>query len=237
MITVCGWISIASAQKCDFGGDKAFQNTQKLLSDAPSCTAASHILKKCLWGSSADLQFSSIVIEKCETSFRTKLTSAQESIYKEKMELCSNKYSDMEGTIAISEAALCKVGVAENFSENPAKAATPVPRASFNCDQAVTPLERSICSNRKLGIADLNLSEAYKGILPACSRQQRQVLVLEEKHWLNTLSERCNLSSKEKQSSRTVECLQIEFKSRLQLLNSCSMVGPEECVNQIKLKR
>jgi uncharacterized protein YecT (DUF1311 family) len=234
VVIFCGFNLSASAQSCSFGGDKAFEATRKLLFNAATCAAASHILEKCMWGSSADNEFSFIVVKKCEASFREKLTATQENRYKEKMRLCDDKYASMQGTISISEAALCRASVAEDFASDPVKASAPAPRASFDCRRAASPLEHAICSNRELGIADLNLSEAYKDTIRAASSKQRLVLIRNQKDWLKTLTDRCQISPKSEHSQKIIECLQTEFRNRFQFLDSCSMGGPQECIEEIK---
>lgn len=229
--------AVAPAQQCNFGGDAAFRATEKLLSDAKTCSSASHILERCAWGSSADSVFSTIVIEKCESSFLKNLTTTQASIYKEKMQLCAEKYAGMDGTIHISEAALCKVGVAVDFESNPIKASTPIPQASFNCAHAITRLEHAICSNRELGIADINLSDAYRAVIRVSSQRQRRFLIENEKIWLKSLPTKCKLSAQSKQLEEPLQCLRAEFRGRFDFFDFCSMGGPQECVEEIKSTR
>lgn len=113
------------SQKCDYGSEKAFQATRQLLLNATSCRAASRILDKCAWGSSADQEFSIIAVKKCEADFLPKLTPVMKNRYVEKMMLSDQRYADGSGTISISEAAICRMGVAYNFSRNPPKGRNP----------------------------------------------------------------------------------------------------------------
>lgn len=223
----------AFSQKCDYGGEKAFQATRQLLLNATSCRAASRIMDKCAWGSSADQEFSSIAVKKCEADFLPKLTPAMKELYTEKMMLCDQRYAGEGGTISISEAALCRVGVAYDFSRNPQKAATPSPRASFPCATATTPLEHAICLDPELGHFDVFLSENYKAAIKVSSARQRSMLIADEKKWLRELPVKCEVLTGRGQSSATLTCLREEFKRRVDFLDSCLMGGRDECAAEI----
>ncbi|GGA56925.1 hypothetical protein GCM10011507_05310 [Edaphobacter acidisoli] len=228
-----GLSATSFSQKCDYGSEKAFQATRQLLLNATSCRAASRILDECAWGSSADQEFSIIAVKKCEADFLPKLTPVMKKRYVEKMMLCDQRYADGSGTISISEAAICRMGVAYNFSRNPQKAATPPPRASFPCAKAATPLEYAICSDSELGHFDVFLSENYKAVLKSSSAKQQSILIADEKKWLKELPEKCGALTGHGQSSETLNCLREEFKRRVDLLDSCSMGGPDECEAEI----
>jgi uncharacterized protein YecT (DUF1311 family) len=221
------------AQKCNFGGEKAFQHTRELLLAAPTCTAAASIMGKCAWGSSADNEFADIVLKKCEDSFREKLTPVLKDRYVKRMELCDEQYAGRQGTISISEAALCRVGIARDFAIDPKKAGSPPPKTSFNCTKAITPLERAICSDAKLGHLDLFLNEAYKGIIRSSSPKNRAFLVKSEREWLRQLPRKCGLTNDSDKSEASLSCLRTEFNRRFDLLDSCSMGGTEECIDEL----
>ena len=117
-----------SAQECKFGSEEAFDATAKALSEAKSCSSAVAIMHNCAWGSSADSQLAPIAIEKCEESFYEKLSESGKERYGQEMQLCAYQYAKKEGTISISEAALCQLDVAAQFAANPGTAEKPLPR-------------------------------------------------------------------------------------------------------------
>ena len=117
----------------------------------------------CAWGSSADAEFAPVAISKCEKTFLARLPSPAHDRYTEEMQLCAYEESRADGTIHISEAALCQADVAADYAMHPEKSNDHPLRASFNCASAKTPLETAICSHIALGHADIVLSRVYSG--------------------------------------------------------------------------
>jgi hypothetical protein len=129
----------------------------------------------CAWGSSADTQLAPIVITKCEKRFFDKLSPAAKEHNGQEMQLCAYEYARQEGTLYMSAAALCQVDIAARFATNPAAASQALGRASFDCDEAQTPLERAICSDIKLGHADSVLSRVYSRTLKSSEGNDKSV--------------------------------------------------------------
>ena len=216
---------------CDFGGDDNFNKTVKLLETAPSCGKANSILHACAWGSSVDTTFAPIVVAKCEKVFLAKLPQPAEERYIEEMQLCPYAESREEGTLYMSEAALCQADVAEDFATHLDKWQLKPLRASFDCALAKTPLETTICADTALGHADIVLSRNYISFLKNVSAAQRAALVADEREWLRALPAKCGLSVLPA-SQKTINCLRNQFEIRFTLLDSC--VGPmDECVNSV----
>lgn len=227
--------SMANAQstpQCDFGGEANFDNTVKLLETAPTCKQANKILHACMWGSSADTTFAPIAVVKCEKVFLKKLPPSAEERYVEEMQLCPYGESREEGTLYMSEAAMCQADVAEDFADNPDKWLQSKPlRASFDCALAKTPLETAICANISLGKADIVLSRNYAGFLHAATASQRTELIANERAWLASLPRKCGLTAAPA-TQKTINCLRNEFELRFTLLDGCE--GPmEDCVTAL----
>ncbi len=155
---------LACAQEpCQFASDDAFDQLANSLSHAKSCDEAAKKMWDCAWGSSADTQFAPIVIGKCEKTFFDKLSPTAKKRYEDEMQLCAYEYARQGGTMFMSEAALCQVDVAKEFAAHPAAARKLPSRASFDCHKAKKPLEKAICSDIRLGHADIVLSRVYAG--------------------------------------------------------------------------
>jgi uncharacterized protein len=219
-LSICASTFASAQEACHFGSTDAFDGLIKSLSQANSCSAAVKKLHDCAWGSSADTQFAPIVIAKCEKTFFNKLSSPGKARYGEEMQLCAYEYSLESGTLAMSEAALCQVDVAADFSAHPSLADRPATRASFDCSNAQTPLEKAICSDIKLGHADIILSRVYAVTLKNLHTTDKSVLVQSERQWLHDLPAKCSLSASPA-SETSLSCIRNEFELRFTALDSC----------------
>lgn len=222
-------LNIKAQDECHFGSEEAFDALVKTLTVAPSCKVAVKKLHDCEWGSSADTQFAPIVIEKCEKDFLAKLPSTAKDRYYTEMQLCAYEYARQEGTMSMSAAAMCQVDVAAEIAANPAKAYEPEPRASFHCDQARTVLEKAICSDIKLGHADIVLSRVYSGLLSSVSKEVRPRLIDEEKVWLRSVPRKCGLSASP-MSEQSLNCIRNEFELRFSWLDGCADEDSNNCL-------
>ncbi|HEX6497355.1 MAG TPA: lysozyme inhibitor LprI family protein [Acidobacteriaceae bacterium] len=230
-ITLYG--SGASTQDtCKFGSDEAFDSLVKALEQAPSCDAAVKKLHDCQWGSSADTQFAPIVVAKCEKMFLDKLSQAAMDRYADEMQLCAYEYARQEGTISMSAAAMCQVDVAADFAANPAVANQSAQRASFNCGNAQTLLEKAICSDIRLGHADIVLSRVYSRARKSVDQDGKRILAENEKHWLSGLPGKCSLSSLPL-SQESLNCLRNEFELRFTWLDSCGDEDAGNCLRRL----
>ena len=218
-ILLCARIPARAQEECQFGGGDNFNALVKALSEAKSCSAAVTKFRRCAWGSSADTQFAPIVIEKCEKAFLDKLSPAASKRYAEEMQLCGYRYARQGGTMWMAIAAGCQVDVAANFAANPAAGKQPAPRASFDCDKAQTLLERAICSDIRLGHADIVLSRVYSDRLKN-SKDDRPALIRSEKRWLQGVPAKCKVTS-ERLPPEALNCVRNEFEKRFTMLDSC----------------
>ena len=216
--------------KIGYGTEKAAQ-LEDALRQASSCGKAADILSKCEWGSSADVGFASIVLDKCEKKLLPRLTAAGKQRYRRERELCAYEYSGQEGTLYLSEEAMCSVYVAQRFAERPSLAEEPAPRASFDCARAATSLEKAICSDEKLGLADIVLARAYQPLLHALPDSKRPVLIRQQQEWRHGVERQCGVGLDPLPPS-TRACVRKQFEGRFTDLDGCSVGGPEECIRE-----
>jgi uncharacterized protein len=205
---------------CHFGSSEAFDQLAKALEQEKSCPAAAKRMHDCAWGSSADTQLAPIVISKCENTFFTKLSAVGKEHYEEEMQLCAYEYSKAEGTISMSAAALCQLDVATEFAGNPKFAEQPMARASFECSKAETALEKAICSDRRLGHADIMLGRVYKRFMNSLPREKRSALIESQRQWMKHVVRDCRASDAPL-SLAVQNCVANEFENRFTDLDSC----------------
>ncbi|HEY6969254.1 MAG TPA: lysozyme inhibitor LprI family protein [Candidatus Angelobacter sp.] len=204
---------------CDYESKDRFDVLARALSAAKSCAAAVAKWQQCAFGSSADTQLTPIVVAKCEKTFLDKLSPATMERYTQEMQLCAYRYARQEGTMWMAIAAGCQVDVAAEFAANPATGSQPAARASFDCDKAQTALEKAICSDIRLGHADIVLSRVYSTRLKN-PQEDRPVLIQSEKQWLQSLPAKCGVSAVPL-SQKSLNCVRNEFELRFTMLDSC----------------
>jgi len=214
--------SAPAQMACGSLTDDSAPALDSLLTNDPTCAAAHARLKACAWGSSADRQFADIVEGKCEQTFLSSLSPHGKSRYFDAIKLCTYEYARQEGTLYISDAALCYANVAAKFNAHPELARQPAPRASFDCMKASTPLERAICSNAKLGRADIVLGRAYAAALKEAPFGERPALIASERKWLKSVPTACSLSASPP-SPETLDCIRNAFELRFTALDGCSV--------------
>lgn len=217
LLSVAAAASVQAQEPCNFG---SFEASAKELEEAKSCETAAARMNDCAWGSSADAQLAPIVITKCEKRFFDKLSPAAKKQYAEEMQLCAYEFAWQEGTLYMSAAALCQVNVAARFAGDPAAASQATGRPSFDCHKAQTPLERAICSDVKLGHADIVLSRVYSRTLQNSEGNDKSVLLKSEKQWLKAVPVQCGLSGPPF-SEKSLNCIRNEFEDRFETLDAC----------------
>jgi hypothetical protein len=227
VLSICGALPALAQEACGFGSSDALDKLARDLSQAKSCGAAAAKLHDCAWGSSADTRLAGIVIAKCEETFLGNLSSAAKNRYSEETELCAYEFARQTGTLYISAAALCQADVAVHFAGYPQSANRPSPRASFDCGKAQTALETAICSDIRLGHADIVLSRVYARALRDSDKEQRPALIRNEKGWLRRVPAKCGLSHMPL-TEESLSCVRNEFELRFTALDTCSH-GPSDC--------
>jgi uncharacterized protein len=215
-------IPVRAQDKCPFGfgGEKAADGLDKALHDQKSCKSAVELMSKCRWGSSADSEFAPIAIEKCEGDFLKKLSPAGMDNYTTQMQLCAYEYARQEGTISISEAAMCQVDVAAKFASDIVANDHVPAKASFDCTKAQTVLEKSICSDVRLGHADLVLAVVYENAKKWAGPDVRAKLAQSERNWLGAMPPRCKIGDVPL-SEEQVNCLRDQIETRFSIMDGC----------------
>lgn len=195
---------------------------KEAIARAESCRAAADIWRKCSFGAKVDVLLTSEAIEKCEKSFLGKLSPAGKKRYHSEIDLCDYQYSKQEGgTLWESLAAGCSLDVATRFEANPARASRPAPRASFDCAQARSALEKAVCSDIGLGRADIVLSRVFREVLNT-NEKDRLALIQEDKKWRQGLPATCRFSSSSLPLSEdSLSCLRNELEQRFTKFEWC----------------
>ena len=219
--------SLLAQEKCQFGTQEAADALEKSLQEQKTCKAAAQLMDQCWWGSSADSGFSSILVKKCEGEFFSKLSPAGMENYVTAMQLCAYEYARQEGTISISEAAMCQADVAEQFAADPASGNHVPPKASFDCAKAQTVLEKAICSDIRLGHADMVLADVYKSAQKWAGPESKPKLAQSQQDWLRALPVKCEVTGiplTEKQ----LNCLRNQIEIRFSIMDGCGEGGAED---------
>lgn len=216
-------------QPCEFFSDQARQHLTQALQAAPSCKAAAAQFDKCRWGSSVDAEFGSIVVDKCERELLPTLSTAGKANYQHELRLCSYEFEHQQGTIYISEDAHCKVHVAADFDANPDIADQPPARASFDCAKAQSAVERAICSDQKLGDAEIVLRRALHGAMSALHPEQKRALTKQENDWFSGVESKCRVGADAVSAAARV-CMRKQFEARFLELDDCSSGETAACL-------
>lgn len=210
------------AQSCHFFGEKNAAATEHTLRTSPSCSAAYAYLSKCAWGSSADVNFAEIVRSRCEKDFIQKLSASQKKVYADKSSLCADEFAHQDGSLALSEESTCLADVAFQFATNITKASRPLPRASFDCVKAKSPLEITICAYPDLGRQDLLMARSYFSFFKAIKGADRKALLDNQRAWNERIPAECRLSSLPA-SPAVASCLVGKYKARVSALDACGI--------------
>ena len=219
--------ALAQDNACTKPGETGIEGLENLLREQKSCKAAMALLSECRWGSSADTEFSAIVVSICEKEFYQGLSKAAQTDYGERMQLCAYRYAGQQGSLYMSMAATCQSEVAARFAD-PDAAREPLGRASFNCGKAVTALEKAICSDRKLGRADLVLAQSYREAVASLDAdgETRGALIADQRRWLDRVARKCQLADGGTPfSAKSLACVRGAFEQRFALLDSCGEAG------------
>ena len=213
--------SACAQDECHLGAGNAADTVKNALRAQTSCSAAAALLHKCAWGATADTGFAPIVIEKCEADFLNNLSAAGKGNYRTELQLCGYEYSRRRGTLYRSAASLCQADVAARFAVNPEANDHAALKASFDCNKAQTLLERAICSDAQLGLADIVLSRAYAHALSPENESQKAKLAASEQKWLAGLAAECDVAAIPLPEA-ALNCLRNEMELRFTALDVCS---------------
>lgn len=81
-----------------------------------------------------------------------------------------------------------------NKSKDPLSSYSGVDTASFPCDKAKTVLEKSICSNKSLGLADKRMSDYYFKLISTLGENEKSGLKKDQRKWLESRARLCGSS-------------------------------------------
>lgn len=205
-----------------FFSDRAADALLKRLSSEP-CKAAVVTLNQCRWASAADVAFAPPVVKTCERAFLARLSPAARRAYGQRMRMCADRYVADDGSMYVSEAVVCQADLAAAVAAapDPAKAIGPV-RASFDCARAQTPMETAICSDPKLGEADVILSDAYRDLRGgSAGGVDKAKLVASERRFLATVTQTCRLTGLGPSNAASIACVRKAFETRYTALDEC----------------
>ena len=221
-----------AADSCAGPGPNGPGALVELIERQPSCEAALKTYESCMWGSSADTTFGAAVAVKCEKDFVDKLTPSEMKTYADRMQLCAYRYSATQGTLYMSMAATCQAELAASFAKDPKQAKTPLPKASFDCSRAASPIEKTICAAPALGRADLVLNEAYREALSFTEdAKERQALIASERAWMSATIDRCRPDGSAAKDK--IDCLRSAFEARFTAINQCSESMSAGCLEDM----
>ena len=95
--------------------DLAIETIDRAIKSARNCEQAAVIAEACSSGGEHDVDFA-MAERKCGLDFWKKLSAAEKKAYDRKQERCNDKYWGMEGSGYPSLTALCRLGVARQYS-------------------------------------------------------------------------------------------------------------------------
>jgi hypothetical protein len=89
------------------------------------CERAMKVFETCAFTASGDVQLGAAVEKKCEADFLGRLGRSGKRGYQGKMRVCDHKYDNESGTLYRSFTAFCRAEVAQRYSRQALKAASP----------------------------------------------------------------------------------------------------------------
>src|SRR5436853_1494657 len=95
-----------------------------------SCEESMQVFAACAYGASGDVSLGTIVVEKCEGDFLSKLSKAQRRAYDQEQKRCDRKYRKERGTMYRSFEAFCRAQVAQAYSRRALRAEASTPPKS-----------------------------------------------------------------------------------------------------------
>ena len=102
----------AATAACPVGDPPQMDAVLKAIKDAKTCPASMQILERCLFGSTADIQTSAAVVEKCAPDVAERYKPALDRETK----TCGIKYATKDGTMYRALSAFCVAKAAAKFN-------------------------------------------------------------------------------------------------------------------------
>jgi len=85
---------------------------------------------------------------------------------------------------------------------------------SFDCDKAESKIEKCICNDLNLSVADQGLSDYYSELLEGLGQTEKRKLKDEQQAWLKNRNQECTIKNKREM----IDCLNFFYKNRLDKL-------------------
>jgi hypothetical protein len=111
----------AIAQDCPAEGS-GWEGRQDAVRKAPTCNEALKAAESCAYGATGDVGLTTIVMEKCQAVFLTKLSKSRRRTYDRAIKHCGDKYKNESGTMYRSFSAFCRATLARDTAAQFAKA-------------------------------------------------------------------------------------------------------------------
>lgn len=108
----------SAAEQCP---TRAGDEILALLDQAPTCETSLALFQVCAYGASGDVGLSEVVIDKCESVFRARLSRSQRRAYQAGQARCARKYRNESGSLYRSAEAFCRADLAKSFADRFAK--------------------------------------------------------------------------------------------------------------------
>lgn len=86
----------------------------------------------------------------------------------------------------------------------------PVYSASFDCTKATTKVEKLVCKNAEISTLDDELDKAYKIALSKSNAEQKQLLGVDQRHWMKDIRDAC----------KDMDCVKLAYQNRIHELIS-----------------
>lgn len=101
-----------AAPECPASSPVQMDAIVRAISGAPGCQPAFKIMEACAFGSSADVQTGSAVVDKCEPAIAPRFRPA----FERERKACVAKYASQDGTMYRSMAAFCVAKAAVKYN-------------------------------------------------------------------------------------------------------------------------
>lgn len=100
--------------------------------------------------------------------------------------------------------------------------ASTAPAIAFDCAKSTTKVEKAICSDRNLGAADADMTNAYVAVRDASNPSEKKMLVLSQRRWIEQRDNYCAFE----EGAELASCISKETNGRKLLLQGAPASGP-----------
>lgn len=100
--------------------------------------------------------------------------------------------------------------------------ASAAPAIAFDCAKSTTKVEKAICSDRNLGAADADMTNAYVAVRDASNPSEKKMLVLSQRRWIKQRENACAYG----EDAELTSCIVKETIERKLLLQGAPESGP-----------